>query len=213
MDFTSINWLELATLAAALIVAIVGHEIAHGWVAFKFGDLTAKNQGRLSPNPLRHVDLLGTLIVPAALYFTTGLLFGWAKPVPINMSVVTRNGGYKAAIAVSLAGIGYNLALGAAALLLLKFSPFNGALAQFLYLLMAVNLVLAVFNLYPIPPLDGSRAVEYFLRMLNLHGAANAIVGAQRYGFIVLILVLVSPLKDTFFAPIRYVVALARGLL
>ena len=127
------------------------------------------------------------------------------------------NGGYKAAIVVALAGIAYNLALFALAFCLFKFIGFDGffdgAVAEFVFMLAAVNLVLALFNLYPIPPLDGSKALEYLLRIFGLHGAANWLNNMQRYGFIALVIIVISPLKDYFFEPIRYAVAIMRMFL
>ncbi len=110
--------LEIAAAILALLIAIIGHEIMHGWVAYKYGDTTAKHQGRLSINPLIHIDPFGSILVPLMTYFIpmllgapSGFLFGWAKPVPINTHTVIRNGGYNAAMQVSLAGIAYNLFL------------------------------------------------------------------------------------------------------
>ena len=151
------------------------------------------------------------------MYLSTGVTFGWAKPVPINLRTVLYNGGYKAAIIVALAGIAYNLALFALAFCLFKFIGFDGffdgAVAEFVFMLAAVNLVLALFNLYPIPPLDGSKALEYLLRIFGLHGAANWLNSMQRYGFIALVIIVISPLKDYFFEPIRYAVAIMRMFL
>ncbi|WP_298792685.1 site-2 protease family protein [Campylobacter showae] len=213
MNLDSIDFAQVAILVAVLVISVVGHEIAHGYAAFKFGDLTAKNLGRLSINPIKHVDPLGTIVVPALMYLSTGVTFGWAKPVPINLRTVLYNGGYKAAIIVALAGIAYNLALFALAFCLFKFIGFDGAVAEFVFMLAAVNLVLALFNLYPIPPLDGSKALEYLLRIFGLHGAANWLNSMQRYGFIALVIIVISPLKDYFFEPIRYAVAIMRMFL
>ena len=108
----SIKLIEIAAVVLALMIAIIGHEIMHGYVAYRYGDDTAKHMGRLSVNPFVHVDLVGTIIVPAVLFLSNApFMFGWAKPVPIYMPSVIRNGGYKAAIAVSLAGIAYNFTL------------------------------------------------------------------------------------------------------
>ncbi|MEN8304145.1 MAG: site-2 protease family protein, partial [Campylobacterota bacterium] len=114
----SIDLLKILAAVLALAVAIIGHEIMHGWVAYMYGDSTAKNSGRLSINPLVHVDLVGTIIVPATMYFLpillggeSGFLFGWAKPVPINTATVIGRGGYNAAMQVDLAGIVYNFTL------------------------------------------------------------------------------------------------------
>ena len=213
MNLDSIDFAQVTILVAVLVISVVGHEIAHGYAAFKFGDLTAKNLGRLSINPIKHVDPLGTIVVPALMYLSTGVTFGWAKPVPINLRTVLYNGGYKAAIVVALAGIAYNLALFALAFCAFKFMGFDGAVAEFVFMLAAVNLVLALFNLYPIPPLDGSKALEYLLRIFGLHGAANRLNSMQRYGFIALVIIVISPLKDYFFEPIRYAVAITRMFL
>ena len=117
MDFTNFDPIKVATIVISLIIAIVGH----GYVAYKFGDNTAKSLGRLSINPIKHIDLVGTIIVPLVLYLSTGMIFGWAKPVPVNTYTVVRNGGYKAAIYVSLAGICYNIILGVLSLFVLNF--------------------------------------------------------------------------------------------
>ncbi|QKF92490.1 site-2 protease family protein [Campylobacter sp. CCUG 57310] len=209
----NIDIVEIATLVVALTIAIVGHEIAHGFVAYKFGDETAKNQNRLSINPIRHVDPLGTIIVPALLYLSTGFVIGWAKPVPVNTYTVIRNGGYKAAILVSLAGIIYNFILAILAFFAIKSGFVPSILIQFFFMLMAVNLILGMFNLYPIPPLDGSKALEYLFRMLNLQSVANLLSSAQKYGMIVLVIIVISPISQQVFYPIRYAFALFRNML
>ena len=200
----NIDIVKVATIVISLIIAIVGHEIAHGYVAYKFGDNTAKSLGRLSINPIKHIDLVGTIIVPLVLYLSTGMMFGWAKPVPVNTYTVVRNGGYKAAIYVSLAGICYNVILGILSLFVLKallnIETFE-ILLQFLFTLALLNLMLAIFNLYPIPPLDG------------LHALAEKLGGISRYGFVILIIILISPLKDTIFYPTRYVLDIASAFI
>jgi peptidase M50 len=204
MDFTNFDPIKVATIVLSLIIAIVGHEIAHGYVAYKFGDNTAKNLGRLSINPIKHIDPVGTIIVPLVLYLSTGMMFGWAKPVPVNTYTVVRNGGYKAAIYVSLAGICYNVILGILSLFVLKallnIETFE-ILLQFLFTLALLNLMLAIFNLYPIPPLDG------------FHALAEKLESISRYGFVILIIILVSPLKDTIFYPTRYVLDIASAFI
>ncbi len=114
----SIDLIGIVASIIALLIAIIGHEIMHGWIAYKYGDNTAKNAGRLSINPLVHIDPFGSILVPLMTYFipmllgaSSGFLFGWAKPVPVNMQTVIRNGGYNAAMQVSLGGIAYNLFL------------------------------------------------------------------------------------------------------
>ena len=118
----TLKLLEISAMVLALMIAIIGHEIMHGYVAYRYGDDTAKYQGRLSINPLVHVDIVGTIIVPALLFFSQApFMFGWAKPVPIFMPTVIQNGGYKAAIHVSLAGIAYNFFLAIVCAIILSF--------------------------------------------------------------------------------------------
>ena len=216
MDFINdVDIAKIITITIALVIAIVGHEIAHGYVAYKFGDETAKNLGRLSINPIKHIDPVGTIAVPLALYLTTGMMFGWAKPVPVNTYTVVRNGGYKAAIYVSLAGICYNIFVGLFAFAALR--GFAGvlqdeSLLNFLFVLGSLNLMLAIFNLYPIPPLDGFHAVEYTLRNFGFHTLAQKLGELSRYGFIILVLILISPLKETIFYPISYILKLVAKL-
>ena len=131
---SELKLLQILASIVALLIAIIGHEIMHGYIAYKYGDMTAKNEGRLSINPLIHIDLFGSIIVPAAMYFIPlilgfggGFIFGWAKPVPINMQTVVNKGGYNAAMQVSLAGIVYNFALAAfSAMVLLALKPPSG---------------------------------------------------------------------------------------
>ena len=110
-----IEIINFTAMALALAIAVIGHEIMHGWVAKLFGDLTATYKGRLSINPLNHIDPVGTIIFPLFLLFSqkmagvsSPIIFGWAKPVPVDMFIVIKNGGYLAGTAVSLAGVTYN---------------------------------------------------------------------------------------------------------
>ncbi len=171
--------LQLAVLLVpCLIVAIVFHEVAHGWAALALGDPTAKEQRRLSLNPIRHVDPVGTLIVPGALALLGGPIFGWAKPVPVNFARLDNP--RLGMMLVAAAGPGTNIllaALGAVALGL-----YVGTLALpadaselvlgGLLLFISINVFLALFNLLPIPPFDGSHIVEGLLpRSLAHHYA------------------------------------------
>ena len=211
MEFIDI--LKIVAAVAALTVAIVGHEIMHGWVAYKYGDHTARNAGRLSINPIIHVDLFGTIIVPAMTYFLpilmgaeSGFLFGWAKPVPINMETVTRNGGYNAAMQVSLAGIVYNFAVAtvAASILLGMNEPTHssGLLEIFFFLfiikLLLINVVLGVFNLLPVPQFDGAHFIMFLSMKLHQNAIAEFFYKAEQrgYGMIIVIIILVTPIKD-----------------
>jgi Zn-dependent protease len=154
----------------ALVVAIVFHEVAHGWTALMLGDPTAKERKRLSLNPIRHVDPFGTLILPGLLALSGLPVFGWAKPVPVIKQRL-RNPRF-GMMAVAAAGPATNLVLatlGAIALGLLArgVGAEPGAVAGFaitsLYLFIAINVFLALFNLLPIPPFDGSHIVEGLL--------------------------------------------------
>jgi Zn-dependent protease len=143
-------------LAIPLLYSIILHELAHGWVAYRMGDPTAKLLGRLSLNPLKHLDPIGTVML-----FIFG--FGWAKPVPVNFNNLhdTRKG----LILVSSAGITANMILAFLAFFLLRLlSPApSGVLATLLFYLAEINIILASFNLIPIPPLDGSKILMGFL--------------------------------------------------
>jgi Zn-dependent protease len=148
--------LTFLLLAVPLLYSIIIHELAHGWVAYVMGDSTAKYQGRLTLNPLKHLDPIGT-----AMLFFFG--FGWARPVPINLGYI-RNPRL-GLILVSSAGIVANMLFAFAAVLLLRLltpSP-EGSAATLLYFLAQINIILASFNLIPIPPLDGSKILMGFL--------------------------------------------------
>ena len=204
--------IKLVSLILALAVAIIGHEIMHGWVAYKYGDTTAKNQGRLSINPLVHIDPVGTILVPALLYFSgTPFIFGWAKPVPINISTVLRNGGTNAAVAVSLAGITYNFILAAvcAAIFPLVSHPdslLTAFVAFFLYQSVVINVLLGIFNLWPVPPLDGANAIRYLAEGWNLKGFTALYDKVYPFGMILLIAILFTPLSNYLFKPVGWIV-------
>lgn len=143
-------------MAIPLLYSIIFHELAHGWAAYWMGDPTAKMMGRLSLNPLKHLDPIGTLML-----FFVG--FGWAKPVPVNFQNLRNK--RMGLILVSSAGVLTNLLLAILAILGSHLVPVysNKALATVFYYLIRINIVLAVFNLIPIPPLDGSKILMGFL--------------------------------------------------
>lgn len=162
--------LTALALIPALMIAIVFHEVAHGWTALMLGDPTARERNRLSLNPIRHVDVLGTLIVPGLLALSGAPVFGWAKPVPVIKERL-RNPRF-GMMAVAAAGPGTNLVLAAigAIVLGLVSRGLDGVpvgLPAFavsaLYLFILINVFLALFNLLPIPPFDGSHIVEGLL--------------------------------------------------
>ena len=205
----TVQVIDIVTLIIALGIAIIGHEIMHGLVAYKYGDNTAKEQNRLSLNPIVHIDPIGTILVPAMLYFSgAGFLFGWAKPVPINEHTVIRNGGYNGAIAVSLAGIAFNFSLALLAVIMLNFTPtpdslVNYFIAKLLLYTVIYNVVLGVFNLYPIPPLDGSHALAHLFSKMGIYSVANFFNKISPYGMIVLIVIIATPLSAIIFGPIQ----------
>ncbi len=207
-----VDLIQISAMILSLAVAIIGHEIMHGLTAYKYGDPTASLAGRLSINPIVHVDLVGTIIVPALLYFSHApFLFGWAKPVPVNMQVVIRNGGYGGAIAVSLAGIAYNFLLAILASVILGFMPqakslFEAFIQSFLYFTVVYNVVLGVFNLVPIPPLDGANALMYLAMKMKFFAFADFMRKIFPYGMIFLIIVLATPLSDIIFYPAFYLI-------
>jgi Zn-dependent protease len=172
--------LQLALLLIpCLIISIVFHEVAHGWTALALGDPTAKEQRRLSLNPMEHVDPIGTLVVPGALALLGGPVFGWAKPVPVNFSRL--NNPRLGMMVVAAAGPATNILLAAVAAIALglyadtQAGPPTGMSAYVLgglVLFITMNVFLALFNLLPIPPFDGSHILEGLLpRSLARHYA------------------------------------------
>jgi Zn-dependent protease len=148
---------------AVLIPSVILHEVSHGWVALMFGDDTAKRAGRLTLNPIPHIDPFGTIILPFILIITTHSAFGYAKPVPVNPRNLRdpRN----QSVLVSLAGPAVNIILAiGAALVLRQIGLVNGDLVhRVVFTAGWANAILAAFNLIPIPPLDGSAVIERFL--------------------------------------------------
>jgi Zn-dependent protease len=197
----------VAIYALPVLFAITLHEAAHGYVARHFGDMTAYAQGRISLNPARHIDLVGTIIVPVAILVLSklaggaGLLFGWAKPVPVNYSALRRPRQHM--MWVAAAGPGANLAMALAWAAVFKL----GDVLQANYftqpiLLMAkagidVNLILMLLNLLPILPLDGGRIVAGLLPS----GLARRYAKLEPWGFPILLLLLFSSALGVILAP------------
>lgn len=204
--------MDYVVIVAVLLSSIVVHEVAHAWQARREGDDTAEKLGRITFNPLLHLDLMGSLIVPLVLYYSgTGFLFGWAKPVPVNPANYRD---YVAGdIRVSMAGIVSNLLLVVLATILtgilLKVQSVSGSLGGVIDIAVfaldytiLINLILAIFNLIPVPPLDGSHVMAHalpvrFQQQYRVFG---------RYGVLVLIgvLYLVPGLFNVVLRPVLF---------
>jgi Zn-dependent protease len=188
---------QLILFAPPFLFAITCHELAHGYVAYRLGDPTAKNEGRLTLNPIKHIDPWG------ALAFIL-IRFGWAKPVPVNPSYFRDP--QKGMLLVALAGPGANILLALASATLFKLLQFFPAapsfIAQPLGIMLGwsviINIMLAVFNCLPIPPLDGSKALMGILPIQ----AARKFAELERYGMIILLLLLVTNIIPRLIWPI-----------
>ncbi len=166
-----------------LIFSAILHEYAHGIMAYQLGDPTAKNAGRLTLNPIAHLDWFGSVLLPAVMVLSRlPFIFGWAKPVPYNPFLLKdrRFGEAKVAIAGPVANLAIALALG----LVIRLVPISEAFANFIAIAVLINIVLAVFNLVPLPPLDGSKILAAFLP----EKLRNKFLSLERFGFILVII-------------------------
>ncbi|MFH0937416.1 MAG: site-2 protease family protein [Candidatus Daviesbacteria bacterium] len=185
--------MEPTFLAAAVIIllfSVIIHEVAHGFVALKFGDRTALLAGRLTLNPIPHIDPIGTILLPLLLILSgSPVMLGWAKPVPVNPFNFSNI--RKGELFVSAAGIGTNFAIAVfAALILNILRPiFPPLLENILRFTILINLILAIFNSLPIPPLDGSKILATFLPP----HLAQTYAQFERYGIFILLLLLLIP--------------------
>lgn len=211
MDFNN-PVVKVIISVVPIVIAITFHEVAHGYMAYRLGDPTAKALGRLSLDPLKHVDPVGTVVLPIMLYLLGMPVFGWAKPVPIgvrNFKNLRRDMALTGA-----AGPAMNLALALLSVILIRFLllPLGGVIpegvymgfSQLLWTSAIINIWLAAFNLIPVPPFDGSRV----LAGLVPRHMANAIDRLEPYGMIILFVmiltgiyrVIVMPLYELFYS-------------
>ena len=207
--------IQISIWALPVLAAIVFHEVAHGWVAYRFGDPTAARMGRLTLNPISHIDLFGTIILPLLLIVAQApFLFGYAKPVPVNF--YNLNHPKRDMIWVALAGPLTNILLALGSVLILKFlralefspdssyAPYLLAVLNPVYLMaknsVVINVVLAVFNAFPIPPLDGGRVLVGVLP----EPQSSALARVEPYGFLIILVLLMSHVMDAVMGPAVY---------
>jgi Zn-dependent protease len=223
MDFSSINFGAIAIQFAVLLFSLSIHEAAHAWMADRKGDHTARYLGRVTLNPLAHIDPVGTVIFPLLQFFTHFPLIGWAKPVPMNASNLKNP--IKDQIYISLAGPAANFLAGSAALLILLIVKHLGSEAfvyinymadtwripggqsflipilGILFFLVIINYALALFNVIPIPPLDG----HWILYGLLPSKAAAALARFGTYGFFILYALMFMKVFQFIFIPIQLI--------
>jgi Zn-dependent protease len=187
LDLSLDSTLEIAAFAVPAVIAITTHEAAHGFVADRLGDDTARRLGRVTFNPLRHIDPVGTILLPAILLISGArFLFGWAKPVPVNFHRLNRP--RRDMVLVAAAGPGINLALAIASAALLHVTPFlsegpAGWIALGLVYSVQFNLMLAIFNMLPLPPLDGGRVAVGLLP----NALAIPLARLERFGILIVL--------------------------
>ena len=195
--------LEAALMAVVLLFSVIVHEVAHGYVALLNGDSTARMLGRITLNPVPHIDPIGTILLPLLLLMThAGILFGWARPVPVN-PLNYRN--YRwGEFAVSAAGPLSNLALAALFSVLLRLGFDNVGLMKLAFFGVSINIFLALFNLIPIPPLDGS----HILAILLPRDLARLYSHLQPVGFVLILILFYTGILGAIIMPFYRAIAL-----
>ncbi len=200
-DLSVPQLVQIATIIAIVVISLGLHEAAHGWVALKCGDPTARDLGRITLNPIPHIDPFMTILLPVLLLVTTGgrLVFGGAKPVPVNFYNLRRP--YRDMALVALAGPLSNFLIALVLLTAWKVTTvdlriwsLDNPSAQVLFKGLELNLLLAVFNLIPIPPLDGSRIMTWLLPA----GLRESYVGLERIGILLVMVLIALPASRGF---------------
>jgi len=192
----------ISLAAIPVLFAITLHEAAHGYVARHFGDMTAYQQGRITLNPLRHIDPVGTILVPLLSLMMSGLLFGWAKPVPVNFAALRRP--KQDMLWVAIAGPGSNLVMALGWALLYKMAwmfpanYFAEPLLGMSQIGIQINVILMVLNLLPLPPLDGGRVAVSMLP----HRQAYLLAKIEPYGMFILIFLLITNILGLILWPL-----------
>ena len=191
---------RVAIYALPVLFAITVHEASHGYAARHFGDMTAWNEGRVSLNPLRHIDPIGTLLIPGLTMLLGGILFGWAKPVPVNFGKLRHP--KSDMFWVAAAGPGSNLVMALLWALAIKISPLLPSFAALPLALagaagVMINVVLMVLNLLPLPPLDGGRIAVSLLP----HPWAWRLARVEPYGFIILLVLMFTQILGKILWP------------
>lgn len=206
----------VALAAIPVLFAITLHEAAHGYVARHFGDMTAYQQGRISLNPIRHIDPLGTILLPLLTLWMGGILFGWAKPVPVNFAALRHP--KKDMLWVALAGPASNLIMAFCWALIAKIalafpdSYYAAPMAGMAKIGININVVLMILNLLPLPPLDGGRIA---ISMLP-HKQAYQLAKIEPYGMFILIFLAVTPvlwwILSPFMGAMYFIIRIIFGL-
>lgn len=196
------NLIQTISIAAIpILFAITLHEAAHGYVARHFGDMTAYQQGRISLNPLRHIDPVGTILLPLLTFLFGGILFGWAKPVPVNFAALRSP--KKDMLWVALAGPAANLFMALCWALLAKIAwsfpenYFAAPMHEMAMMGIRINVILMVLNLLPLPPLDGGRMAISLLP----HRQAYQLARIEPYGMFILIFMAITPILGWILNP------------